>query len=89
MYQQLGLEELKSTSIVLQLADRSIKKHWGIVEDVIIKVDKFYYPIDFIVLNTEPVPNFSLKTQWNGFGSLGAHQEGWIGMENEGGTTYL
>jgi hypothetical protein len=26
------------------------------VEDVIIKVDKFYYPIDFIVLDTEPVP---------------------------------
>jgi hypothetical protein len=26
------------------------------VEDVIIKVDKFYYPVDFIVIDTEPVP---------------------------------
>ena len=26
------------------------------MEDVIIKVDKFYYPVDFIVLDTEPVP---------------------------------
>jgi hypothetical protein len=26
------------------------------VEDVIIKVDKFYYPVDFIVLDIEPVP---------------------------------
>jgi hypothetical protein len=26
------------------------------VEDVIIKVDKFYYPVDFIVLDTEPIP---------------------------------
>ena len=26
------------------------------MEDVVIKVDKFYYPVDFIVLDTEPVP---------------------------------
>jgi uncharacterized coiled-coil protein SlyX len=56
MYQQLGLGELKPTSTILQLADRSIKKPRGIVEDVLIKVDKFYYPVDFIVLDTEPVP---------------------------------
>jgi hypothetical protein len=56
VYQQLGLGELKQTSTVLQLADRSIKKPRGIVEDVLIKVDKFYYPVDFIVLDTEPVP---------------------------------
>ena len=27
----------------------------GIVEDILVKVDKFYYPIDFVVLDTEPV----------------------------------
>ena len=27
----------------------------GIVEDVLVKVDKFYYPMDFVVLDTEPV----------------------------------
>ena len=27
----------------------------GIVEDVLVKVDKFYYPIDFVVLDTEPI----------------------------------
>jgi hypothetical protein len=57
MYQQLGLGKLKPANIVLQLADRSIKKPQGIVEDVIIKVDKFYLPIDFIVLDTELFPN--------------------------------
>jgi hypothetical protein len=57
MYHQLGLRELKPTTTILQLANRSIKKPKGIVEDVIIKVDKFYYPVDFIVLDTEPVPN--------------------------------
>jgi hypothetical protein len=38
-----------------QLADRSVKIPRGIVEDVLIKVDKFYFPVDFIVLDTEPV----------------------------------
>ena len=27
----------------------------GIVEDVLVKVDKFYYPVDFVVLDTEPI----------------------------------
>ncbi|XP_059623121.1 uncharacterized protein LOC132266286 [Cornus florida] len=50
------LRELKSTSIILQLADRSTKQPRGVIEDVIIKVGKFYFPVDFIVLDTEPVP---------------------------------
>ena len=55
MYKQLGLGELKPTTITLSLADRSIKIPKGIVEDVLIQVDKFYYPVDFVVLDTEPV----------------------------------
>ena len=54
MYKQLELGELKSTSITLSLADRSIKIPKGIVEDVLIQVDKFHYPVDFVVLDTEP-----------------------------------
>jgi hypothetical protein len=56
-YVQLGLGELKPTFMTLQLADRSVKVPWGIVEDVLIKVDKFYFPLDFIVLDTELVQN--------------------------------
>ena len=55
MYKQLGLGELKPTSITLSLADRSIKIPKGTIEDVLIQVDKFYYPVDFVVLDTEPV----------------------------------
>ena len=54
MYKQLELGELKPTSITLSLADISIKIPRGIVEDVLIQVDKFYYPVDFVVLDTEP-----------------------------------
>ncbi|KAI4313294.1 hypothetical protein L6164_026285 [Bauhinia variegata] len=43
----------RSTSISLLLADRSIKRPRGIVEDVLVKVDKFIFPADFIVLDME------------------------------------
>ena len=55
MYKQLGLGELKPTSITLSLADRSIKIPKGTIEDVLIQVDRFYYPVDFVVLDTDPV----------------------------------
>ena len=55
VYKQLGLGELKPTNITLSLADRSVKIPKGIVEDVLVKIDKFYYPIDFVVLDTEPI----------------------------------
>ena len=54
VYMQLDLGELKLTNITLSLADRSVKIPKGIVEDVLVKVDKFYYPVDFVVLDTEP-----------------------------------
>ena len=55
VYKQLGLTELKPTNITLSLADRSVKIPKRIVEDVLVKVDKFYYLVDFVVLDTEPI----------------------------------
>ena len=55
VYEQLGLGELKPTTITLSLVDRSVKIPKGIVKDVLVKVDKFYYSIDFVVLDTKPV----------------------------------
>ena len=57
VYKQLGFGELKPTNITLSLADRSVKIPKGIVEDVLVKIDKFYYPVDFVVLDTEPIAN--------------------------------
>ncbi|KAL6320029.1 hypothetical protein AAG906_003126 [Vitis piasezkii] len=53
VYKQLGLGELKPTSITLSLADRSVKIPRGIIEDVLIQVDNFYYPVDFVVLDID------------------------------------
>ena len=61
VYKQLGLRELKPTNITLSLADRSVKIPKGIVEDVLVKVDKFYFPVDFVVVDTVPIvvgPNY-------------------------------
>ena len=55
VYKQLGLGVLKPTNITLSLADRSVKIPKGMVEDVLVKVDKFYYLVDFVVLDTEPI----------------------------------
>ena len=55
MYKKLGLGELKPTNITLSLADRSVKIPKGIVEDVLVKVDNCYYPVDFVVLDIEPM----------------------------------
>ena len=57
VYVELGLGELEPTNITLQLADRSVKILRGIVKDVLVQVDKFYFPVDFVVLDTQPVVN--------------------------------
>ena len=55
VYKQLGLRELKPTSITLSLADRSVKIPRGVIEDVLVQVDKFYYLVDFVVLDMDPI----------------------------------
>ena len=40
--------------VTLSLSDRSVKIPRGVIEDVLVQVDKFYYPVDFVVLDTDP-----------------------------------
>ncbi|GJZ97179.1 DNA-directed DNA polymerase [Tanacetum coccineum] len=51
MYKKLGLGEPKATRMSLELADRSIQYPRGIIKNVLIKVDKFVLPIDFVILD--------------------------------------
>ena len=37
------------------LADRLVKIPRGIIEDVLVQVHNFYYPVDFVVLDTNPI----------------------------------
>ncbi|KNA04432.1 hypothetical protein SOVF_199860, partial [Spinacia oleracea] len=53
LYESLKLGTLHETGVVIQLADRSNAYPKGIVEDVLVKVDKLIFPADFYVLDME------------------------------------
>ena len=53
MFKQLGLGEPKPTRMSIQLADRSVKYPRGIIEKVLVKIDKFIFPVDFVVLDMD------------------------------------
>ena len=46
---------MRPTSITLSLANRFVTIPRGMIEDVLVQVDKFYYPVNFFVLDTDPV----------------------------------
>ncbi|GJX44026.1 retrovirus-related pol polyprotein from transposon TNT 1-94 [Tanacetum coccineum] len=51
MYSILDLEELKLTRMCIELANKSTQYPRGIAKNVIVKVDKFIFPFDFVVLD--------------------------------------
>ncbi|XP_016540784.2 uncharacterized protein LOC107841341 [Capsicum annuum] len=53
IFKQLGLNPLEPTSIQLLMADRMMKKPLGISFDMIVRVDNFIFPVDFIILDCE------------------------------------
>ena len=51
--QRLSLGELTPTAITLQMADRSMAQPEGVLEDVLVKVGKFIFHVDFVVMKME------------------------------------
>ena len=51
--QRLSLGELTPTTMTLQMADMILAHPEGILEDVLIKLGKFFFPVDFAVINME------------------------------------
>ena len=47
---RLSLGELLLTAITLQMADRSMARPEGVLEDVLVKVGKFILPVDFVIM---------------------------------------
>ena len=50
---KLNLGEARPTTVTLQLVDRSLTHLCDIIKDVLVKVDKFIFPVDFIILDME------------------------------------
>ncbi|XP_076959261.1 uncharacterized protein LOC143635272 [Bidens hawaiensis] len=53
VFSKLGLREPKPTRMSIQLADRSVKYSRGIVENMLVKIDKFVFPVDFVILDMD------------------------------------
>ena len=53
LFKKLGLGKPKLTRINIQLADKSSKHPKGIMKDMLVKIDKFIFPMDFVILDMD------------------------------------
>ncbi|GJU51577.1 reverse transcriptase domain-containing protein [Tanacetum coccineum] len=60
IWKKLSLPKLTPTRMTLELADRSITHPKGLAEDVYVKVGKFHFPTDFVVVDFEADPRVPL-----------------------------
>nr|GEV37838.1 reverse transcriptase domain-containing protein [Tanacetum cinerariifolium] len=60
IWKKLRLPTLNDTKMVLELADRTISKPTGVAKNVFVKVGKFYFPADFVVLDFIADPRIPL-----------------------------
>ncbi|GJW52157.1 reverse transcriptase domain-containing protein [Tanacetum coccineum] len=60
IWKKLSLPELTPTRMTLELADRSITRSKGLAEDVFVKVGKFHFPTNFVVVDFEADPRVPL-----------------------------
>nr|GEZ58636.1 reverse transcriptase domain-containing protein [Tanacetum cinerariifolium] len=60
IWKKLSLPELTPTRMTLELADRSITCPKVVAEDIFVKVEKFHFPTDFVVVDFEADPRVPL-----------------------------
>ncbi|XP_070022543.1 uncharacterized protein [Nicotiana sylvestris] len=53
IYTKLGIGRARPTSMLLQLADHTVKRPTGILDDVLVPVGKFMFPVDFVILDCQ------------------------------------
>ncbi|XP_070048923.1 uncharacterized protein [Nicotiana tomentosiformis] len=53
IYTKLGIGRARPTSMLLQLADRTVKRPTGILDDVLVQVEKFVFLADFVILDCQ------------------------------------
>ena len=60
IYKQLGLGKPKSTTMHFLMADRLMKHPVGIIYDILVKVDRFIFLVDFVILYCETNAEISI-----------------------------
>ncbi|XP_070020056.1 uncharacterized protein [Nicotiana sylvestris] len=53
VFKTLGIWQPRQTSMRLQMTDRTMKRPLGIIDDVLVRVDKFILPVDLVILDCE------------------------------------
>ncbi|XP_070022958.1 uncharacterized protein [Nicotiana sylvestris] len=53
VFKNLGIGQPRPTSMRLQMVDRTMKRQFGVIEDVLVRVDKFILPANFVILDCE------------------------------------
>ena len=54
VYLELGLGELKPSNCILQLTDLPVRTPRGRIDDVLLQINKGFFPVDFVVLDMDP-----------------------------------
>nr|GEW80780.1 reverse transcriptase domain-containing protein [Tanacetum cinerariifolium] len=60
IWRKLSLPELNPAQMILELADRSTTRPTGIAEDIFVRVGKFHFPADFVVVDYDVDPRVTL-----------------------------
>ncbi|XP_070002864.1 uncharacterized protein [Nicotiana sylvestris] len=53
VFKTLGIGQPRPTSMRLQMVDRTMKKPLGVIDDMLVRADKFILPADFVILDCE------------------------------------
>ncbi|XP_050889220.1 uncharacterized protein LOC127094427 [Lathyrus oleraceus] len=60
IYKRLGIGKVQDTRMTLQFTDHFVKRPYGVVEYVLVKIDKFVFPVDFVILEMPEDEEISL-----------------------------
>ncbi|KAL7603563.1 hypothetical protein Lser_V15G19103 [Lactuca serriola] len=50
-YQKLNIQKMKATKMTIHMANRSVTHPRGIVEDILVKIGKFVFLVDFVLMD--------------------------------------
>nr|GEV87164.1 reverse transcriptase domain-containing protein [Tanacetum cinerariifolium] len=67
VWNKLSLPELSPTCMTLELVDHSISRPIGVAEDVFVKVETFYFPTDFVVVDFDADPRICESNSHYGY----------------------
>ncbi|GKC03457.1 putative reverse transcriptase domain-containing protein [Tanacetum coccineum] len=54
MYEYLKLANLRKTSMLVEMADMTKKAPLGVVENILVRIDRFLFPFDFVSIDSTP-----------------------------------